>query len=74
MEFMLLAAVAAVTIACFRLGQKIRRLEELLRKQGEVLSETEERLEEHTLWEEGVDKSERLFREGLQNILNYGVM
>ena len=39
-----------------------------------LLSETEERLEEHTLWEEGVDKSERLFREGLQNILNYGVM
>ena len=74
MEFMLLTAVVGVAIACFRLERKIRRLEEQLRQQGKTLSETGERLEEHTLWEEGVDKSERLFREGLQNILNYGVM
>ena len=73
MEFMLLAAVAGMAIACFRLERKFRRLEEQLRQQGKMLSETGERLEEHTLWEEGVDKSERLFREGLQNILNYGV-
>ena len=74
MELMLLAAVAGMAIACFRLGRKLKQLEEQLRLQREILSKTGERLDEHTLWEEGADKAERLFREGLQNILNYGVM
>ena len=56
-------------------GQDITAMnKEQLRLQREILSKTGERLEEHTLWEEGADKAERLFREGLQNILNYGVM
>lgn len=73
MEYGFLAAAAALAVACIRLGRKLHRLEEQLTAQGKTLAAAEELMEEHCLLEREAAKSERLFREGLQNILNYGV-
>ena len=73
MEYGFLAAAAALAVVCIRQGRRLRRVEEQLAAQGKTLAAAEERMEEHTLWEREAAKSERLFREGLQNILNYGV-
>ena len=73
MEYGFLAAAAVLAAVCIRLGRKLRRLEEQMAAQGKALAAAEELMEEHALLEREAAKSERLFREGLQNILNYGV-
>ena len=73
MEYGFLAAAAALAVVCIRQGRRLRRVEEQLAAQGKTLTAAEELMEEHSLWEREAAKSERLFREGLQNILNYGV-
>lgn len=74
MELVCLMAVALLTAVCIRQGRKLRRLEEEMAAQGKAVAAAEQRLEEQNLRQEDAVRAERLFREGLQNILNYGVM
>jgi len=73
MEFGLMAALAALTAVVLRLHRRLCQLEEQLADHRQSLSAAEEVLRDHSRWEQEAAKSERLFREGLQNILNYGV-
>ena len=74
MEFVCLAAVAVLAAVCLRQGRRLRRMERALAAQGRAVAAAEERLEEQSLRQEDAVRAERMFREGLQNILNYGVM
>lgn len=73
MEYAIMAAMAALAAVCLWLGQRLRRLEEQMLLQQQTLEKTRNRLDKQSRWEQEAIRSERLFREGLQNILNYGV-
>lgn len=70
MEYVLFAvAIAAVIFLFFR----VRALEAKVADMGKVMTEAEDIIKEHAELERQAVNSERLFQEGLQNILGYGV-
>lgn len=70
MEYVLFAvAIAAVIFLFFR----VRALEAKVADMGKVMADAEDIIKEHAELERQTVNSERLFQEGLQNILGYGV-
>lgn len=75
---MLFAGVIALTVVVMRLRKEISRINLKLwtasRQLDKTMKKAEDILNAHAETEKEAEKAEQLFQEGLQNILNYGVI
>ena len=73
MEYLTLTIIAGLAFQLCRTERRLRRLQRECKELREVMTAAEDLIRECGDRERESAKSERLFQEGLQNILNYGV-
>lgn len=73
MDWFLIPVLAAVMLMCRQLWKRLEKLEEQVRRQQSTIDSAAGLLAEQSTRQQEAERAERLFREGLQNILNYGV-